>query len=803
MFITTDFAFKFAIILVFLFTINNIFCQNSTEIDSLLNITKSNNSDTIKIDAYSSLFFIYEFSDTVKAKHYLNQELKLSKQNENTKWLASTYGHFAFFCEDKSDLNEAIEYHQKSLSLYNANQTLNNELKNKYISACYNNMALIYGKLGVYNKALDYYILSLKMDEKAGDSLGISIGYSNIGTIQRKLGNLDKALEYYFKSLKIVEKLDDKNRMSACYNNIGLAYQYKKDYEKAILYISKSLKIDEKINDLNRLASCYNNLGNVYYDLKDYNKCKFYYDKALSIRYQLGDKNGQSSVLGNIASLNNKLKQYDQAVTNANKSLSIAHEIGALPWQRSSYATLSETYDSIENYKKAYENYKLLKEINDSIFSIENNRQIKGMEAKYENEKKQKEIELLNKDKQLQNIEIRQQNIVKYAFIIGFLFMVLLVIFVYRNYRNKRKANLLLSKQNFEINQQKEEITAQRDEIEAQRDMVMIQKNHIEEQKQEITDSINYAKRIQQAILPDFIQLFGNSIQSSVNSNQTVQDSNVINKQNTNNKTPNTDYRLPVTEYFILFKPKDIVSGDFYWTTRVNEWLIVTVADCTGHGVPGAFMSMLGVSFLNEIVRKKEVTKASDVLDHLRTSIIEALSQAGDASTSSATSGMKDGMDIVLCAINTTNNTLQFAGANNSLYIVSSSNLEGFSEQSAKANNEQQTFRQAQCTATNNKLFELKPDKQPVAIYEHMTPFTNHIIQLNSGDTLYLMSDGYQDQFGGLKGKKFLSKNLKQLLLDNCQLPMPEQKQILEKTLVEWIGEGEQIDDITILGIRI
>ena len=591
------------------------------------------------------------------------------------------------------------------------------------------------------------------MDEILKDSSGIATSYSNIGIIQRKLRNNDKALEYYFKALKIVEKLNDENSMALCYNNIGLAYQYKKDYSKATYYLLKSLKINEKANNLNRISGCYNNLGNVYFELGEYNKCVNYYNKSLDIRYQIGDKEGQSSVLGNIAALNVKLKQYNLAVENANKSFSIAKEINVLPWQLTAYEVLSKTYDSIKNYKKAYEYQKLFKILNDSMFSIESNQQIKGMEAKYQNDKKQKEIELLNKDKQLQETEIKQQIIVKYAFVIGFTLMILLVSFVYRNYRNKKKANVLLKQQNIEISQQKEEISTQRDEIEAQRDLVTHQKEHIEEIHKEVTDSINYAKRIQEAVLP---------VSESA--------------------------RSVLGEHFILFKPKDVVSGDFYWTTKVNNWLIVTVADCTGHGVPGAFMSMLGISFLNEIVRKQEVTQANQVLNELRKEVINALQQRGK------TGEQKDGMDISLLVVNTETNECQWAGANNPLYIVrGGQNPQGLTKPELLQNLE--------------GLEEIKGDKMPIAIYLVMNEFTNHNFNVEKGDCLYLFSDGFSDQYGGSNKRKFMSGNFKKLLQNISSKSMKEQKKILSETIDSWMNYSgktyEQTDDITVLGIKI
>jgi len=322
---------------------------------------------------------------------------------------------------------------------------------------------------------------------------------------------------------------------------------------------------------------------------------------------------------------------------------------------------------------------------------------------------------------------------------------------------------------NTSLGQANEEITAQRDlilesneELQQQKEEIMTQRDLIEEKNREVTDSINYAKRIQEAVLP---------VSASA--------------------------RAVLGEHFILFKPKDIVSGDFYWTTKIvgnrqsavnspqsavnspqtadcklptADLLIVVVADCTGHGVPGALMSMLGISFLTEIVNKKEVTQASHVLNELRKEIINALQQKGTQGE------QKDGMDIALVTINTETIELQYAGANNPLYIFSH---------------------------LNNELIEIKPDKMPIAIYEQMEQFTNNDYQLQKGDLIYLLSDGYEDQFGGPKNKKFMIKQLKELFVKISDKQMNEQEEILNTTFEKWKGEHEQIDDVTILGLKI
>ncbi|MBI5542079.1 MAG: SpoIIE family protein phosphatase, partial [Bacteroidia bacterium] len=256
--------------------------------------------------------------------------------------------------------------------------------------------------------------------------------------------------------------------------------------------------------------------------------------------------------------------------------------------------------------------------------------------------------------------------------------------------------------------------------------------------------------------------------------------------------------RSVLGEHFVLFKPKNIVSGDFYWTTKINNLLFVAVADCTGHGVPGAFMSMLGISFLNEIVQKQEINKASQILNQLRLEIINALQQKG------VSGEQKDGMDISLLVLNTETNEAQWAGANNPLYIISSVILNGSEEHFSceVKSNFSKIYSSATPLNDNYRLIELKGDKMPIAIYPVMNDFTNHEFKLNKGDSVYLFTDGYADQFGGPKGRKFMYKQFKELLVHNSAISMQEQKVILENAFEKWTNGFEQIDDVTLVGIK-
>ncbi|PKP18014.1 MAG: hypothetical protein CVU05_14455, partial [Bacteroidetes bacterium HGW-Bacteroidetes-21] len=357
-----------------------------------------------------------------------------------------------------------------------------------------------------------------------------------------------------------------------------------------------------------------------------------------------------------------------------------------------------------------------------------------------------------------------------------------LIIFVikFREKKLKHETELLEKKvkeRTYEINQQKEEISAQRDEIEAQRDTVLKQNDKITRIHDDLTSSIRYALRIQQAMLPGL---------------------EIIEK---------SDF-----DYFLLYKPRDIVSGDFYWFTKIENNYVFAIADCTGHGVPGAFMSMLGIAFLKEIVQKEYITQPAIVLKRLRKEIVRSLKQNEDPN-------QKDGMDISLCTLNTETMMLQFAGANNTLYIIKNaaiSHLPLAVDQDTPANcqpclpagrqpmaNSYLEKLKADLSPGTATLEEVKGDKMPIGIHERMDPFALQEIQVSKGDCIYMMTDGFADQFGGPQGKKFKSKHLKELLLSNSQHPMSLQNEIVEKALLKWKGSLEQVDDITLMGIRI
>lgn len=319
---------------------------------------------------------------------------------------------------------------------------------------------------------------------------------------------------------------------------------------------------------------------------------------------------------------------------------------------------------------------------------------------------------------------LEKQRLILYFVIFALLLVSFLGYYIYRSYKIKKEANIRLEEKNRTISRQKDEIERQRDLAAAQRDQIAYQKKHIE-------DSIMYAKRIQTALIPS-LELFSDKL-----------------------------------EHFVLYKPLAIVSGDFYWVSTVDNKQIIISADCTGHGVPGAFMSMLGVTMLNEIINSKGVIMPDQIAEDLRQGVIKSFNQVVDEDS------LKDGMDIAICTVDFDTNTLWFSGANSPLYLI-----------------------------RGGELIHYRGDKMPIAIHYRMQPFTLHKIELQKGDKFYIFSDGFADQFGGPKQKKFMSMQLKQTLVAMNDTPMLKQAEELNKIFEEWRGDSPQVDDVTLIGVK-
>jgi len=813
------------IIRITLITLFSIWCNislsgQSNKIDSLLNLSKQAIHDSSRCRIMLLIGKQYENqSPDTALQWYDNVKITATKNTHDddifTFYSATSLQKMGWVeCAYKGNFEKADEYSNKSLNAFETLSEKSDDVKlqkkvKKGISDCYNNIGVIYYfqgnyiksiehyqksleikeelgdrigtsdnlnniglvflEQGIYDKTMEYYLKSLKIREELGDKKRLSSSYGNIGLVNWKQGNHDKAMEYYEKALIIKEKLGDKNGISQCYNNIGIIHKEQGNYDKAVEYYLKTIKILEELGDKFGMARCFNNIGFVLTDQgnssantkirKDrYDKAIEFYLKSLKIEEELNDKNGIALVYESIASLqiiladsassgaSMQMAHLNSALQYGNKSYKMALEIEAIPLQLNAAVVLQKVYTKMGMYKDAIKYAEIVIASKGIMFNEEKTKSLTEMQTKYETEKKQQEIEKQQLVIEKQEINNRRQRNQRNFFIVGSFLLASLVLVVFSGYQQKKRSNTIISDKNVQLEQANEEIAAQRD-------MVTEQRDHIEKIHIELTSSIRYASYIQGAVLPSSEQM--------------------------------ADL---LGDHFVLFKPKDIVSGDFYWATKVKQWLVFCVADCTGHGVPGAFMSMLGISYLNDIVHKEQITTASEVLNRLRESVIAALKQKGESG------GQKDGMDMGLCVINTETYQMQFAGSYNPCWIVK--NLNYPDERLIEHN-----FNDG--STVNCSIIQLKPDKMPIAIHKHMEPYTNQLVKLFPGDQIYLLSDGFEDQFGGPDGKKFMVKNLREFIVANSYLPMEEQCELLDTTLEGWKGSMEQVDDITIMGIKV
>lgn len=759
-----------------------LFGQEKDKLDSFWITFNQAKHDTTRISSLLKIGEYYEYINLDSSLCYYSKAIMLASKNIDNNNISPEMSHYyklqkaslltsignAYWTN--ADYDNAILSFKESILLYETCKHMEG------IAIVNMNIGNVLNEKGDYIAAIEYLLKSYKYFEEYGDDYWIANISNSIGNSYYYQKNLEVALEYYLEAYSLYEKMNFQIGIAGMSTNLGLIYEQNQQSVLAVEYYSKSLEISKELDDEKGIADACIHLGNVYDIMGDHKKAFGYYSQSLQLSEKLNDLNNMVILYGNFASLNMDIadslklngknglvkKYLDTALSWGLKSLNLSKEINAIALIYESAGILRNVYERMGDYKNALFYANLYIETKDTIFSQEKTEALAEMTTRYESEKKQLQIDNLNQENALKQAELAQseekrnkQLVLIYSFIAGFIIIMIFSLIIFRLFMQKKKANLILSQQkqqieiqNNKLNQANEEITAQRDEIAAQRDLVTEQKEHIEEQKKEIDDSIKYAKRIQTAVLP--ADKYAEEI---------------------------------LGEHFIIFRPHSVVSGDFYWATRTEEWTVIAVADCTGHGVPGAFMSMLGVSFLNEIVRKKDVVTPAEVLNHLRASVIEALKQTGEAGT------QKDGMDMSIASIHLKSKLCRWAGANNPLWIV---------RQNAIID---------ECEDKSDIVEEYKADKMPVAVHINMSPFINHEIKLEAGDKLYLFSDGLPDQFGGPKGKKFLYKRFKKVLVETASLNMKEQGEQIEKELDNWMNydgkKHEQIDDITVVGLKI
>lgn len=701
--------FSGILVLVFLLSgLNAIADKNKN--DSLINLINSGQKhDTVKLKAIVKLCNNLTGDDPQMVFKYAEQGLRIATKINKPSKTADIYIALGTTFKNQDKLDTAESCHLYALSIFK------NENFAKGISRAYNNLGIVEKQRGNFTKSLEYYFLSIENLNKEKDREDIARAYTNIGIVYRNLKNFDKAIEYQQMCISIYSELKDTLKAAKAMSNLGIALKEQKKYSEAKQIVLKALDYTvRKSGSKQSIGQLYETLGEIYFIEKDFKTAEEYYQKSIAIGNDLG---AVDLIVDSYYYLSKSLlsqNKFNEAKICIDSAYSVTKGIKPGKLQLQVYAAYAGYYAATNDYKQAYSYSEKYKSLNDSVFSSDLSKQISDMEKKLQNEKKQKEIELLKKNESIKNLELKRQKIITYGVGVFALIVIGLSLFTYKNLRDKKKAYSLLEQKNHEIAGQK-----------------LI----IEEKNKDIIDSIKYAERLQKTILPPLKFI--------------------------NELIPNS---------FVFFKPKDIVSGDFYWIEKTKEGVLFAVIDCTGHGVPGAMMSLVGNNLLNKIVKEKGITAPRNILNELLQELFIALRQNADDIKAN------DGMDLTICLFNQQTNLLTYAGAFNPVLI-----------------------------ARENELLELKTDKFSVGkhSYEHNFKYTDHTLQLKKNDVVYLSTDGYYDQFGGERGKKLMRKNFYKLLQQISQFNKEDQIKKIEETFMLWKGNYDQLDDITIFGFKV
>lgn len=666
--------------------------------DSIERLVKNEKSISAKIRLLQKA----SESQSAEALYFSRKAYQLALSEMDNKLIGNTANHLSYTFFLKEILDSAQYYQKISLDAFTEigdDEGLYDVLTNKETYLRFKND--FKGAFEVNKQLID-------IAEKLNSNDKLANVYKKMGYLFRKLNDIEKSITYFNKALKVYQQSENLEGVESCYLNLGDCNSSKGYYDLAIEYFERGLDINKQTNDYNKKSAFLSGIAGIYYDLSNYEKALYYYQEALAVKKQYEPQSFDADLNNNIGTVLMEMGRFKDA-----KPYLIQVYFDARNKKEKSQLALissfnlSQLYEDLGDYKTAMEYMNSYVNMSDSLSTVENAKNLSEIEAKYQNEKKEEQNILLNERLKNKSLQI-------YFAMAAIALLLVLAYFIYRGSVQKQKANQELAIKN-KIIEEKSQL--------------------VEEQHKDITDSIKYAQRIQQAVLP-----------------------------------PYEMWRTILPDSFVFYQPKDILSGDFYWIAETEQHIFVAAADCTGHGVPGALMSIVNYNLLNKAVLEKGITDAGAILDNVNHWLTESLHQTFQEST------VRDGMDVSLCVIDKTTKQLNYAGAFNSIYIVSQQGVS-----------------------------ELLPDKQPVGTFieDNIKSFKNNYRTLQDGDVVYMFTDGYADQFGGPNGKKFKYKNMQAMLQEIHQKDMSDQKDIIKKTINDWKGNLEQIDDMLLLGFRI
>jgi serine phosphatase RsbU (regulator of sigma subunit) len=715
----------------YLFLSISINAQESALIDSLKNRISNSKTDSALSYEYDVLAKEYSGINPDSGILYSNKSLELSRKINNYRFQVDALNTLGIIYRERGEFNSALDLHHQALSI-----AQNHKLSSHYFESTYSSLNLAYTEQGNYTVGIAYGFKALKEIEKNGDTLSMALANNNIANTYFQIREYKKAMKHYNIALMYAIAIKHLYGQSLLAGNMGSVLYEMGKLDSAKIYFEKAVLLNKQVGDKSGEAINYTNLGSYYQRINDNQSAIDYFLKAEKIFAEMKMQPNIADAFYNLATSYLELKDYRKSESYAKQSLEIANKIESYPHKEQAHLALKNVYEKTNDPAKAYFHYKEYIAAKDSVFNEKNKKEQFKAELVYEYDKKRYSDSLDHavaiKIQQAQLNQEREKTEAQKRFTYAATGVCLLLLvfasYIFKNYKDKQKANKIISEQ--------------KDQVEIQKQKIELQKTILETRNKEVTDSINYAKRLQEAILP-----------------------------------PENFVRKFLPESFIFYKPKDIVAGDFYWLEVVAtpdvDLVMFAAADCTGHGVPGAIVSVVCSNALNRTIKELTTTDPGKILDKTREHVIDTFERK-DLTSINNPGEVKDGMDISLCVLNKKINELQWAGANNPLWIIRDKNL-----------------------------IEYKPNKQPIGKVDSPVPFTTHVIQLEKNDRIYLFSDGFADQFGGDKGKKFKLSNLKELLRLHSDLPMSEQSDNIELTLKNWQGNLEQVDDILIIGFSI
>ncbi|MFN3341559.1 MAG: tetratricopeptide repeat protein [Flavobacteriales bacterium] len=646
-----------------------------------------------------------DFGMLDSAEHQYLESIAISKILRDYSSMAKTYFDLAFCFHQNHDYDAAQNYYSKALSLY---IILGDRIKT---AETYNNLGGIHYRLGNYPEALNFHFKALKIREQLDDLNPSAGSYNNIANVYYQQHEFEKALKYYKLAYVIHRRLEDDRGIAFSAGNIGMVNADLNRYDSAIYYHQLALNIFDKYGVKTPKARTLYNLSDAYHIMGDISKSMVYCTEALDIYQTTKDDRGIAYAHNKLGQLYLETGKKSVARDHFLKSVAIAKSLSEKEVLSISHLGLSRADSATRNYQSAYNNYKMHIVFRDSLRNEENTKKIIQSQVNYDYEKKKAADSIkIVEERKLNTFKLQSEQQQKKYLFIGLFVLIGFTYFIFNRYRLTQKQKKIIEYK----------------EKETQKQKILIQ-----EKQKEIIDSINYAKRLQNAILPP-----ENLIQQS----------------------------FPLN--YIIYKPKDIVAGDFYWSDNINDRHFIAAADSTGHGVPGALVSIVCSNALNRALKEFNLTIPSEILNKTRELVVKTFEKSENE--------VKDGMDISLLCIDYKNRVIEWSGSNNPLWYLQ-----------------------------NGSMHEIKPDKQPIGKTDNPKPFSNHFIDWQPGTQFYLFTDGFADQFGGQSGKKFKYKPFQELLASLGDHPLNIQSEIIQSTFDTWKGNHEQVDDVCIISIRI